>query len=89
MSDVVLELIVLLAQALDLLEEHASLFTRLLEDLRGGVLGALPDLVRRAQRAGERVLSGGVVLLDDGDPALGGLKIGLKLRDALGELGHA
>ncbi|MGH2491691.1 MAG: hypothetical protein ACRDF9_09285, partial [Candidatus Limnocylindria bacterium] len=88
MSDIVLELIVFLAQALDLLEQHPALFTRLLEDLRGGGLGAFTDLVRRAERARERVLSGRVVLLDDGHPALGGLKIGLELRDALGELGH-
>ncbi len=88
MGDVVLQLIVFLAQALDLFEEHSALFSRLLEDLRRGRLGALPDLVGGAQRAGERLLGGGVVLLDDGHPALGGLKIGLKLRDTLGELGH-
>jgi hypothetical protein len=79
---------VLLAQALDLLEEHPAFLARLLEDLRGRGVGALPDLVGGAEGAGKRLLGGGVVLLVDGHPALGGLKIGLKLRDALGELRH-
>ena len=77
-----------LAQALDLFEQHPALFAGLLQDLRRRRVRALPDLVGGAQRAGERLLGGGVVLLDDGHPALGGVKIGLKLRDTLGELGH-
>jgi len=86
--DVVLKLIVILAQALDLFQEHAALFAGLLEDLRRRRLGALPDLVRGAKRARERLLSSGVVLLVNAHPALGGLKIGLELRDFLGELRH-
>ncbi|MEO8633125.1 MAG: hypothetical protein ABI466_07170 [Chloroflexota bacterium] len=82
LRDVVLELIVLLAQALDLLEQHAALFPRLLEDLRRGRLGALPDLIRGAQRSREGLLGGGVVLLVDADPALGDLEVGLQLGDA-------
>jgi len=41
-----------------------------------------------AKRARERFLGGGVVVLVDSHPVLGGLKVSLKLRDALGELGH-
>ncbi len=88
LRDVVLQLIVLLAQALDLLQEHPALFASLFEDLRGGGLGALADLVRGAQGARERILGGGVVLLVDGRAALGELKIGPELRDLLGELSH-
>ncbi len=78
----------LLAQALDLLQQHPALFASLLEDLRGRGIGALTDLVGRAQSAGERLLGGGVVLLVDANAALGSLKIGLELCDALGELSH-
>ncbi|MDP9252350.1 MAG: hypothetical protein M3O80_05025 [Chloroflexota bacterium] len=88
MRDVVLKLVVFLAQALDLLKEHPALFASLLEDLRGGGLGSLPDLVGGAKGARERLLGRGVVLLVDGHPPLGDLKIGLELRDALGELRH-
>jgi hypothetical protein len=88
LSDVVLELVVFLAKPLDLFEKHSALLARLLEDLRGGGLGALADLVCGAKGARERLLGGGVVVLVDGDPALGGLEVGLELRDALGKLGH-
>ena len=77
-----------LAQALDLFEHHPALFARLLQDLGRRGLRAFPDLVRGAQRARQRLLGGGVVLLVDAHPPLGGLKIGLELCDALGELGH-
>jgi len=88
LRDVVLQLVVILAKPLDLLQEHPTFFAGLLEDLRGGGLRALADLVRGAQGAGERFLGGGVVLLVNGCAALGGLKVSLKLRDALGELRH-
>ena len=45
LSDVVLQLIVFLAQALDLFEEHPALFARLLQDLGRRRLRPLPDLV--------------------------------------------
>jgi hypothetical protein len=88
LRDVVLKLIVILAQALDLFQEHAALFAGLLEDLGRCRLGALPDLVGGTKRARERLLGGGVVLLVNAHPTLGGLKIGLELRDLLGELRH-
>jgi hypothetical protein len=87
-GNVFLELVVFLAQPLDLFEKHPALLARLLEDLRGRGLGALADLVCGAKRARERLLCGGVIVLVDGDPALGGLKVGLKLRDAFGKLRH-
>ena len=51
-------------------------------------MGALADLVRRAQRGGQRVLDLRVEVLVDGDPPAGGLELTLELRDAERKLAH-
>src|SRR4029078_13683160 len=84
--DLFLEGVALIAQPLDLFEQHAALFAALLEDLFRGDLGALADLIGGAQPAREGVLDLGVVLLVDGDALGRGLKLRLEQSDALTEL---
>ena len=84
--DLVDEAVALLAEPLDLFDQHLPLVTGLLEDLLGGVLGACADLVSSAQRAGQGVAYGRIELLVDRNALVCGIELRLERADALGEL---
>ena len=80
------EAVALLAEPLDLFDQHLPLVTGLLEDLLGGVLGSCADLVSSAQRAGQGVAYGRIELLVDRDALVCGIELRFERADALGEL---
>ena len=87
--DLVDEAVAFVTEAIDLLEQHLPLFSRLLEDLLRGAFSARPDLVSGPQRAGHGLADRGVELFVDGDALAGGVEVGLQRRGALGQLGDS